>query len=73
MTGANVRIWMIQTGIRPSDISIGHGCKPSFITNFLKGKRASQPLVNYLVEKGCPKENFEGGKIVSNTKRKAKS
>jgi len=73
MTGAKVRIWMINKGLKPKDLSDGYDCKPSFITDFLKGDKTSQPLVDYLIAEGCPKENFKDGRVATEIKKGTES
>ena len=63
MTGINVKIWMWHRTVKAREIAEGYGCSESFVSRFLKGKRQSQGLVDYLVNEGCPKEHFKNGKV----------
>ena len=59
-----IRIWMAARGVNARKISMGYGRSEQFISLFLQRRRASKGLVDYLVSEGCPKEYFQGGRIV---------
>ena len=61
MGGLNVKIWMMKNDLRVTDIAEEYGCRDSFVSNFLKGRRRSKDLVAYLIDKGCPKKFFNNG------------
>ncbi len=65
MTGFDVKIWMMQSGIKATDIAENHGCDDSLVSRFLKGKKTSQPLVDLFINKGCPEEYFKNGKVAT--------
>lgn len=58
-----IKIWMVTQGINAREISKMYGRSEQFISLFLNRKKASRRLVKYLVQEGCPREYFEGGKV----------
>jgi len=56
MNRKKVRVWMVENDIRISDLAQEYGCDQSFLSHWLKGKRESRALEEFLVSKGCPEE-----------------
>lgn len=65
MTGIDVKIWMMTNGIKAREIADQRDCSESLVSRFLNGKKTSQPLVDLLIEKGCPKKYFKNGKLAA--------
>ncbi len=61
----NVKVWMMEKGIKNKDIAKGYGVSESFAGRFLKGRGVSQGLTDYLVKQGCPREYFSSGRIAN--------
>ena len=58
-----VRVWMAMAEMNARKIAMDYGKSEQFVGQFLKGKRTSQALVNFLIKEGCPSENFKHGRI----------
>ena len=65
MTVTEVKIWLLRRGIRPDEIMKEYGCNRSFVCGFVNGHRTSQPMVDYLITKGCPKKYFKNGRAAA--------
>lgn len=66
-----IKIWMITAGINASFIADEYGCSEAFVSLFFSRKRMSKKLVDYLIDKGCPEEYFENGKIAADRAKAA--
>jgi len=60
-----VKIWMIQKDIRAKALADDYGCSQVFICNFIQGKETSKKMAQYLIDKGCPEENFKNGRLAA--------
>lgn len=65
----NIKIWMITTGLNAALIAEERKCSEAFISLFLRRKRTSQKLVDYLTGKGCPSNLFKDGKVAKDSER----
>lgn len=63
MTGLEVKIWMMGNRIKATQVAKSNKCSDSMVSQFLKGDKTSQKLVDYLINKGCPKGYFKNGKV----------
>ena len=57
-----VKIWMLEKQIKADEIAQGYGCHQSFVSKFLKGKKASRPLADYFIQSGRPRDFFKDGR-----------
>ena len=60
-----VKIWMIKNDIIARDIAKDYGCSAVFICKFIQGKEVSRKMAQYLIDKGCPEENFKNGRVAA--------
>jgi len=60
-----VKVWMAMADINARGLAQKYKKSEQFVGRFLKGKATSEPLANFLINKGCPKENFKNGKIAA--------
>lgn len=65
MKCVEVRVWMVRKGIKPGVIIKGYGVSAQFLNEFLKGNATSKPLAEYFIDKGCPKQHFQKGKVAA--------
>jgi len=65
MGETEIRVWMYRNRFSARKIAAGYCASEQFIGQFLKGRRTSKGLVEYLVDKGCPEENFKNGKVAA--------
>ncbi len=65
MTGLNVKIWMMKKPLTATEIAEGYGSSASFVSQFLRGNKTSQKLVDFLTDEGCPKKHFKNGKVAA--------
>ena len=65
MNGIDVKIWMMKQPLKARDIAKGYGCDDGFVSNFLRGRKTSHGLADYLIELGCPQKYFKGGRVAA--------
>lgn len=58
-----MRVWMAEQDYKFVDIAKKYKRTPRFISSFLKGKRTSNKLVEFLIKEGCPEECFKNGRV----------
>ena len=58
-----VRVWMAEKDYKQVDIARKHKKSFMFVNYFLRGKRTSSKMVNFLVKDGCPEEYFKNGRV----------
>jgi predicted XRE-type DNA-binding protein len=51
-----IKAWMVLNGISQADIGRELGIPRQNVCAFIKGNRESRKVLNYLIEKGCPRE-----------------
>ncbi|MCK5097441.1 MAG: hypothetical protein KAR45_05025 [Desulfobacteraceae bacterium] len=61
----SIKIWMITNDIRARDIAKDYGCSDMFVSDFLRQRRTSNKMAQYLIDKGFPKENFKNGRVAA--------
>lgn len=61
----DIKIWMLKTGVRARQIAREYGCSDAFVSAFLDGLATSNPLADFLIQKGCPKKNFKNGRVAA--------
>lgn len=60
-----MKIWMLKNNLTGRQIAKGYGCSEPVVSDFLRGGRSSTGLVKYLLEKGCPEEYFNKGRVAA--------
>jgi len=65
MNGKQVKIWLLEKCLRQRDLIKEAGVKEPVLSQFINGKKTSRPLMRFFIEKGCPEEYFENGRVKS--------
>ena len=58
-----IKVWMTRNKLNARKIADNYHSSEQFVGQFLKGRKTSKGLVDYLINRGCPEKHFNNGRV----------